>query len=264
MSIPFRRGHAAPPCAPKGTCACSAPLYEGGGVPASFHCPPLSPFGSCEPPPHRGRGGRMSSLCFCCRRVPPSQGPLAAAASSQSARACAGRMCAWVSWLHPGTAVPHSCVCMRVCVCVCVCLYGCVGVCWETALQVTSSTAHTVLCPIGPVGSGGDMVPRDRGATASKTQSTSPRLHCTSKGRRGLRGIGSTVKHFGSPEKTAGVKDPACCCKLHPPSFCAAGLAPSNHLRGSDGLCMRACTSQRNGHEGSLTRRARGPLGGPA
>ena len=29
--IPFLRGHAAPPCALKGTCACSAPLHEGGG-----------------------------------------------------------------------------------------------------------------------------------------------------------------------------------------------------------------------------------------
>ena len=29
MSIPFLRGHAAPPCAPQGTCACSAPLHEG-------------------------------------------------------------------------------------------------------------------------------------------------------------------------------------------------------------------------------------------
>ena len=31
MSIPFLRGHAAPLCAPKGTCACSASLHEGGG-----------------------------------------------------------------------------------------------------------------------------------------------------------------------------------------------------------------------------------------
>ena len=31
MSIPFLRSHAAPQCALEGTCACSAPLHEGGG-----------------------------------------------------------------------------------------------------------------------------------------------------------------------------------------------------------------------------------------
>ena len=31
MSTPFLCGHAAPSCAPEGTCACSAPLHGGGG-----------------------------------------------------------------------------------------------------------------------------------------------------------------------------------------------------------------------------------------
>ena len=44
MSIPFLRSHAAPRCAPEGTCDCSAPLHGGGGVPQPLHRPLLSPL----------------------------------------------------------------------------------------------------------------------------------------------------------------------------------------------------------------------------
>ena len=58
----FLHGHAAPPCTPKGTCACWAPLHEGGGVPRPLHRPPLSPFGSYDPPIERGGGYVFSTL----------------------------------------------------------------------------------------------------------------------------------------------------------------------------------------------------------
>ena len=127
MSIPFLRGHAAPPCAPKGTCTCSALLYEwGGGVPLPLHCPPLSPFGLCDPPPH------MSSLCFRCRRVPLSRG--------LSGCCCAPPVCA------RGRGV-----CVRGCppVCVCVCVGGWVGYCHFYQVSRISPYGHSGVLGLG-------------------------------------------------------------------------------------------------------------------
>ena len=84
MSIPFLRGHAAPPCARRARALVRRHRIRGGGRP--LHRPPLSPFGLYDPPLW---GGGVSSLCFRCQCA-PLPGPLPAAGSPQSARV-AGR-----------------------------------------------------------------------------------------------------------------------------------------------------------------------------
>ena len=75
MSIPFLRSHAGPPCAPEGTCACSAPLHERGGGGSLSLLIALRSRPSAGLAPPYGGGGGMSSLCLRCRCVvPPSWG----------------------------------------------------------------------------------------------------------------------------------------------------------------------------------------------
>ena len=63
MSILFLRGHAAPPCAPDGTCACSVPLHERGGGSLTLFIALRSRPSACLAPTCGGGGG-MPSLCL--------------------------------------------------------------------------------------------------------------------------------------------------------------------------------------------------------